>query len=50
MEYYNELMTKARAYLKLARFYKNANHPSWKTFVQRGMEVAKEAREIKANV
>lgn len=50
MEYYNQLMAKARAYFKLARFYKNAGHESWKFFVRQGKALTEQAIEIRKNI
>ena len=49
MEYYNHLMEQARAYKKLADFYKQANNDSWKFFAERGAELTKQAIAIKGN-
>lgn len=50
MEYYKELLEKARAYHKLAVAYKKDGHKRWVTFATLGKEYALKAIEVRNNI
>lgn len=50
MEYYNQLMEKARAYRGLAMFYKNAGHDRWRMFAELGKQTILKAIEVRNNI